>query len=172
MPKKEKKEEKPRLSGIPQAAGKADKKSKTLEFYYAVGRRKESSARVKLYITGDDKVKIGNQEIKAGEISVNSLPIEKYFFGEIYQKIYLEPFRTTNTLGRFAVTAKITGGGKQGQLGALIHGISRALVKVDEEKFRPILRKKGFLTRDSRVKERRKAGLAQKARAKKQSPKR
>ena len=172
MPKKEKKEEKSRLSGIPQAAGKAEKKTKKEEYYYAVGRRKESSARVRLYPAGMGKIKLGDQEIKKGQLMVNSLPVEKYFPGEIYQKIYLEPFRTTNTVGRFAVTAKVIGGGKQGQLLALVHGISRALVTVEEDKFRPILRKKGFLTRDPRAKERRKAGLAQKARAKKQSPKR
>ncbi|OGG04072.1 30S ribosomal protein S9 [Candidatus Gottesmanbacteria bacterium RBG_16_37_8] len=149
-----------------------EKKSKKLEFYYAVGRRKESSARVRLYTANDGKVKIGDHEIKKGEIMVNYHPIEKYFRGDIHQKFYLEPFRTTNTVGRFAVTARISGGGTIGQLSALVHGISRALVSVDEEKFRPILRKKGFLTRDPRVKERRKAGLAQKARAKKQSPKR
>lgn len=149
-----------------------EKKSESPEYYKAVGRRKESSASVRLYTGTSGKVKIGDSEIKKGDIIVNSLPVEKYFPGEIYRKNYLEPFRSTDTLDRFAVSVKISGGGKQGQIGALIHGISRALVKVDEDKFRTVLRKKGFLTRDSRVKERRKAGLAQKARAKKQSPKR
>ena len=86
--------------------------------------------------------------------------------------MYQEPFRTTNTLGRFAVSITTTGGGIFGQLGAAIHGLSRALEKVDKEKFRPILKKRGLMTRDPRKKERRKAGFAGKARARKQSPKR
>ena len=86
--------------------------------------------------------------------------------------MYLEPFRTTNTMGRFATSIKVVGGGLSGQLGAVIHGISRALEKVDKEKFRPILKKRGFMKRDPRAKERRKAGRAGKARARKQSPKR
>jgi small subunit ribosomal protein S9 len=127
---------------------------------------------VRLYVVNDSEIQISGKTLKKGEILVNNRPIESYFPGEIYKKLYLEPFRTTNTIGRFAVSAKISGGGLSGQLGAFIHGVSRALVKVDEEKLRPILKKRGFLTRDSRIKERRKAGFAQKARAKKQSPKR
>ncbi|MEK7119097.1 MAG: 30S ribosomal protein S9, partial [Patescibacteria group bacterium] len=88
------------------------------------------------------------------------------------KKMYLEPFRTTNTVGRFAVSVQAAGGGLSGQLGAVIHGISRALEKVDKEKFRPILKKRGFMTRDPRAKQRRKAGYAGKSRARKQSPKR
>lgn len=141
-------------------------------FYQAVGRRKESTARVRLYVTGNSEVTIGSQVIKNGDIVVNKRPIGSYFAGEISKRIYLEPFRTTNTVGRFAVSAIISGGGLSGQLGAFVHGTARALEKADREKFRPILKKRGFLTRDSRAKERRKAGLAQKARAKKQSPKR
>jgi len=86
--------------------------------------------------------------------------------------MYLEPFRTTNTLGRFVVSVRAEGGGLAGQLGATIHGISRALEKVDKEKFRPILKKRGFMKRDPRAKQRRKAGFAGKSRARKQSPKR
>lgn len=135
----------------------------SLSYYEGVGRRKESTARVRLNITdGDSK----------GTITVNGLPVEKYFSGEIAKKIYLEPFRTTNTLNRFAVSVKVEGGGHEGQLGAFIHGASRALSKVDPEKFRPILKKRGFLTRDPRAKQRRKAGFAGKSRARKQSPKR
>ena len=148
------------------------KEVKKEEHYYAVGRRRESSARVRLYPVTSQKIKSGEKEINNGDIVVNSRPVSKYFSGILYEKLYMEPFRTTNTVGRFTTTAVITGGGTMGQLNALIHGISRALCKVDDEKFRPLLRKKGFISRDPRAKERRKAGLAQKARAKKQSPKR
>lgn len=148
------------------------KAEKPLEFYSAVGRRREASARIRLYPITGDEITIGSVVVKKGDIIVNDRPIDQYFRGELYQKFYLEPFRTTNTIGRFATTIKVAGGGLSGQLGAIVHGMSRALLHVDEERFRPILRKKGFLTRDPRSKERRKAGLAGKARAGKQSPKR
>lgn len=134
---------------------------KKVSYYEAVGRRKTSTARVRLHIDKIEK-----------EFMVNDRPVDKYFPGEVAKKLYLEPFRTTNTIGRFAVTVKVEGGGLSGQVGAVIHGLSRALIKVEPEKFRPILKKRGFLTRDPRAKERRKAGYAGKARAKKQSPKR
>lgn len=143
-----------------------------LQYYEAVGRRKESHARVRLYVVKDDPATIDGVEITKGALVVNGRPVEKYFPGEVSKKIYLEPFRTTNTFNRFAANIKVEGGGLSGQLGAVIHGVSRALVKVDQEKFRPILKKRGFLTRDPRAKERRKAGFAGKARARKQSPKR
>ena len=147
-------------------------KEKT-EFYQAIGRRKEATARVKLFVVNsDDGITLKDKVLKKGEMLVNYRSIEQYFPGEVSKKLYLEPFRTTNTLGRFSVSALVKGGGLFGQLGAFIHGVTRALEKVDKEKFRPILKKRGFITRDPRTKERRKAGLAQKARAKKQSPKR
>ena len=148
------------------------KVEKKLSFYQAVGRRKEATARVRLYVVESGEINISGHALKKGDILVNNRPSEKYFPGEVYKSIYLEPFRTTNTIGRFTTCAIIEGGGLVGQLGAFVLGIARALEKVDKEKFRTILKKKGFMTRDSRVKERRKAGLAQKARAKKQSPKR
>lgn len=141
-------------------------------YYEGVGRRKESSARVRLYVVNEGEIIIAGVSMAKGAILVNGRPVENYFPGEVSKKLYLEPFRTTNTLNRFAVSIKIIGGGLNGQLGAVIHGISRALVKVDPEKFRPILKKRGFLTRDPRAKQRRKAGFAGKARARKQSPKR
>ncbi len=154
----------------PATKEKEEKASKsTVSYYEAVGRRKESSARIRLHV---GSVVINGGEVTKGAILVNGREVEKYFSGEVSKKMYLEPFRTTNTIGRFATTIKVEGGGLAGQLGAVIHGLSRALVKVDPEKFRPILRKRGFLTRDPRAKERRKAGFAGKARARKQSPKR
>lgn len=146
--------------------------AKKYSYYAAVGRRKESSARVRLCIGLDGVVTLKDRVLKHGDIIVNGRPIEQYFAGEVAKKIYLEPFRTTNTIGRFAVIATIIGGGLMGQMDAFIHGASRALVLVDKEKFHAILKKRGFMTRDARTRERRKAGFAQKARARKQSPKR
>lgn len=143
-----------------------------VSYYEAVGRRKESSARVRLYVVKEDAVSVKGTSIEKGSIRVNGREVEDYFPGEVLKKMYMEPFRTTNTMNRFAVSVKIAGGGLYGQLGAMIHGVSRALEKVDKEKFRPILKKRGFMTRDPRAKERRKAGFAGKARARRQSPKR
>ena len=147
-------------------------KQKKLEFYQAVGRRKRAVARVRFYPAVAGNIEISELKIKKGKIIVNGKPIEEYFPGKMAKVAYMEPFRTTNTIGRFTISVKILGSGKSGQLGSLIHGIARVLEKVDRKKFRPILKKKGFLTSDARRKERRKAGLAQSARAKKQSPKR
>lgn len=144
----------------------------TVSYYEAVGRRKESTARVRLYVPAGDTVTVSGVAVTKGGMIVNGRPVENYFPGEVMKKMYQEPFRTTNTLGRFAVTVKAAGGGISGQLSAVIHGISRALEKVDKEKFRPILKKRGFMKRDPRAKQRRKAGFAGKARARKQSPKR
>ncbi len=141
-------------------------------YYEAVGRRKTASARVRLYVVKDEPLTIKIIAVEKGNIIVNGKPVEKFFPGEVYKKKYMEPFRTTNTLSRFAVSVVTTGGGLDGQLTATIHGMSRALCLVDNEKFRPILKKRGFLTRDPRAKQRRKAGYAGKARARKQSPKR
>jgi len=143
-----------------------------ISYFEAVGRRKESTARIRLYVVGESAMTVGGIELKKGSFIVNNRQAENYFPGEIYKKMYLEPFRTTNSMNRFATSIKTTGGGLSGQLTAVIHGISRALEKVDKEKYRLILKKRGFLTRDPRAKQRRKAGYAGKARARKQSPKR
>jgi small subunit ribosomal protein S9 len=143
-----------------------------ISYYEAVGRRKVASVRVRLYVVNEGSMTLNSVSMEKGSMYVNSQPIEKYFPGELMKKIYQEPFRTTNTLGRFIVTMKTSGGGISGQLSAALQGISRALEKVDKEKFRPILKKRGFMMRDPRAKQRRKAGYAGKARARKQSPKR
>ena len=148
--------------------GKVEK----VTYYEAVGRRKEASARARLHVVAEQPVSIHGVQVAKGDMIVNGRPAEVYFPGEVYKKMYSEPFRTTNTIGRFAVSIQVTGGGLGGQLGAVIHALSRALEKVDKEKFRPILKKRGFMTRDARTRERRKAGKAGKARAGKQSPKR
>lgn len=143
-----------------------------VSYYEAVGRRKTASARARLYVVKDTTVTINNITVEKGSMVVNGLPVEKFFPGEVFKKRYQEPFRTTNTINRFAVSVMTTGGGLTGQLAATIHALSRALIKVDLEKFRPILKKRGFLMRDPRAKQRRKAGFAGKSRARKQSPKR
>ncbi|MBI2617355.1 30S ribosomal protein S9 [Candidatus Gottesmanbacteria bacterium] len=150
---------------------KDTKKHGEHSYYEAIGRRKEAIARVRLYVASEE-THIKGVVIKKGEVVVNSTPVGKYFPGDVYKKMYLEPFQITGTEGRFAVSAIISGGGLSGQVGAFRLGVSRALEKLDKEKHRPTLKKAGFLTRDSRAKERRKAGFAQKARARKQSPKR
>ena len=144
----------------------------TVSYYEAVGRRKNASARTRLHVVKDESITISGIAIAKGEMIVNGRPIENYFPGEVAKKMYQEPFRTTNTIGRFAVSITVTGGGPKGQLGAAIHSLARALEKVDKEKFRPILKKRGLMTRDSRKKQRIKAGFAHKSRARKQSPKR
>lgn len=149
-----------------------EKGSPSIAYYEAVGRRKEATARVRLYIVKEQSVSVAGQQVEKGAMVVNGKSAEAYFPGEVYKKIYQEPLRTTNTMNRFAIVAKAQGGGLMSQLNAVLLGMSRALEKVDKEKMRPILKKRGFLTRDSRIRERRKAGFAGKARAKKQSPKR
>ena len=150
------------------------KPNSKISYIEAVGRRKTATARVRLYPITQSKqeLKVWDYKLGPGVIIVNRQPISEYFPGEVSERKYKEPFRTTNTLNKFAATVQVSGSGKTGQLEAIIHGFARALEKVDREKYRPILKKRGLLTRDPRMKERRKAGLAQSARAKKQSPKR
>jgi small subunit ribosomal protein S9 len=134
-------------------------KTKTGDQVVAIGRRKTATARVRLHR-------------KAGDMIVNSLVIGKYFSGLVDKTFYMKPFELTGTVGKFSYTAKIEGSGKKAQLDALIHALARALVKVDPEVYKPILKKEGLLTRDARMKESRKVGTGGKARRKKQSPKR
>lgn len=150
---------------------KNNKKSKK-DYIAVVGRRKNAVARVRLYQNLKEDLFFGEQKVEKGKIYINKMPIEKYFSGEVAKAIYLEPFRVTNTLGKFTVTIQAAGGGKGGQLDAAVHGLARALSTLDAEKYRKILKKKGMLTRDSRVRERRKVGTGGKARREKQSPKR
>ena len=114
-------------------------------YYYGTGRRKTAVARVRLYPG-------------AGSIVINDKPLEEYFPRDIDRLLVHEPLRATNTLDQFSVMARVKGGGISGQAGAVRHGIARALVAADLE-LRTLLRKQGFLTRDSRQKERKKPGL-------------
>ena len=135
-------------------------KSTKKNYIQATGRRKTAVARVRLI------------ESKK-EITINNIPASQYWPSSTFAPSYLEPLITTNTHKKYSATAKITGSGKQSQLDAFIHGLSRALVQVNPERFRPILKKKGFLTRDPRMKETRKVGSSgSNARSKRQSPKR
>jgi small subunit ribosomal protein S9 len=149
-----------------------EKTEPTVSYYEGIGRRRESTARVRLYVVSEAPITVRGHQVKKGDMTVNGKSVETYFPGEVMKKSYMEPLRTTNTIGRFAITVTTSGGGLNGQLGSVVLGMSRALTKVDPEKFRPILKKRGFLTRDSRIRQRRKAGFAGKSRAKKQSPKR
>jgi small subunit ribosomal protein S9 len=112
----------------------------------ATGRRKEAIARVRI-VPG------------TGAWTVNGKPLEEYLPNKLHQQIAKEAFAETGLDGRFDVVARVTGGGMTGQAGALRLGVARALNSVDEEANRPTLKKAGLLTRDSRIKERKKAGL-------------
>ena len=120
--------------------------------YYGTGRRKKSIARV--YLTSGK-----------GEITVNKRSIDDYFGLETLKTIVRQPLTATDTLGKFDVKVTVHGGGFSGQAGAIRHGISRALLEVDSDEYRPILKKAGFLTRDPRMKERKKYGLKSARRA-------
>jgi len=115
-------------------------------YYEGIGRRKEATARVRIYPGGN------------GTIVVNERPVEQYFTREWDIKNLSEPLVVTNNLGRFNVTVHVKGGGITGQADAIRLGLARALLKFDPEN-RPILRKLGMLTRDPRAKERKKPGL-------------
>lgn len=149
------------------------KKTKNIQYYESVGRRREAVARVRLYITQKDKTAVvQNVKIKQGEIQVNGKSADIIFPSLNEKSQYLLPLKLTDTENRFAISILVRGGGKKGQLGAIIHGLARAIEKTDKETLRPILKKAGLLTRDSRTRERRKVGTGGKARRVKQSPKR
>ncbi len=112
----------------------------------AVGRRKQAIARVRLIPGG-------------GTITVNGRTLEEYFPNKLHQQLINDPFKVLDLLGSYDVIAKITGGGPSGQAGALRLGIARSLNQIDLENNRATLKKAGFLSRDARVKERKKAGL-------------
>ena len=115
-------------------------------YMYGTGRRKSSVARVRVYQGG------------TGSITINGRDIDDYFGLETLKMVVRQPLNATDTLGKVDIVATVEGGGVSGQAGALRHGISRALLLVNPE-FRPVLKKAGFLTRDPRMKERKKYGL-------------
>ena len=117
----------------------------TKPFFYGTGRRKSSVARV--YVTPG-----------TGKITVNKKDVEEYFGLETLKVIVRQPFAVTGTEGKFDVSVNVYGGGFTGQAGAIRHGIARALLTVSAD-FRPVLKSAGYLTRDPRMKERKKYGL-------------
>ena len=114
-------------------------------YYYGTGRRKNAIARVRL-------------TEGSGKITINGKDIEEFFGMETLKVIVRQPLTVTNTSSKYDVIAKVTGGGYTGQAGAIRHGIARALNEANIE-FRPALKQNGFLTRDPRMKERKKYGL-------------
>jgi small subunit ribosomal protein S9 len=135
-------------------------------YIYAVGRRRTATARVRLYkatsVPGHDSV----------QLLVNDSAAETYFPGDTSKNAYRQPFILTETLNKMSASVKVVGGGKAGQLDAVVHGISRALALLDRDAYRAPLKAAGLLMRDPRAKERRKVGTGGKARRAKQSPKR
>lgn len=115
-------------------------------YHYGTGRRKSSVARVRLFPNG------------TGAITINGRDIDDYFGLETLKLIVRQPLDATDTLGKVDIVATVSGGGVTGQAGAIRHGISRALLEMNAE-FRPVLKAAGFLTRDPRMKERKKYGL-------------
>lgn len=136
--------------------------TKKVDFYSGTGRRKTSVARVWLYEKG--------KKPNVAGLIVNEKPIAEYFPGEKAETKYLRPFQVTVTVGKFVASIKVEGGGRSGQLDAVVHGIARALEKFDPE-LRPALKKEGLLRRDPRKKERKKYWL-RKARKRPQYSKR
>jgi len=134
------------------------RRKKKVDYTYAVGRRKSAVARVRLFKGKEQSL-------------VNDQPFGKFFPGEVFESIFKKPFKLVDMQGKMYVTVKVQGGGKTGQLEAVVHGVAKALSLFDP-KLRELLKKEGFLTRDPRKKERRKVGTGGKARRKKQSPKR
>lgn len=115
-------------------------------YFQRTGRRKTAIAQVRLLPKG------------SGTIIVNGTPYEERFPRVMHRQTIIKPLIVTDTMGKYNVTVKVVGGGVTGQSGAIAHGIARALVEVDEN-FKPVLRQNKLLTRDSRVKERKKPGL-------------
>lgn len=116
-------------------------------YFYGTGRRKSSVARVRLFPNG------------SGQITINNRTIDNYFGLETLKLIVNQPLDVTNTIGKFDIECTVLGGGFTGQAGAIRHGISRALLQADVEAYKAILKANGFLTRDPRMKERKKYGL-------------
>lgn len=135
------------------------RKSVKKDYIYAVGRRKLSVARVRLFRG-------------KGKSTVNEKSPESYFPGETSRVLWEKPFLSADAKDKYYVSVRVLGGGKRGQLEAVVHAIAKALAQVDKEKYKTPLKKAGLLTRDARIRERRKVGTGGKARRKKQSPKR
>lgn len=151
---------------------KSTKRIYKKDYIFAVGRRKEAVARVRLY-SSSSNMQINGKDLSKGDIIVNGKPIAAYFSFFSYTPTFKQFNEfTDNGLSKFITSIKVEGGGLKGQIDAVIHGLARVLDKVDHEKYHKLLRDKGYLTRDARTRERRKVGTGGKARRQKQSPKR
>jgi small subunit ribosomal protein S9 len=149
------------------------KKTKNVQFFEGIGRRKESVARVRLYLVNREKTaQVEERTIKAGDCVINGKALIDSQLSSWEKTFILVPLKLTESIERFAVSIHVSGGGKNGQIEAMVHGLARAIDKVDQAQYRPILRREGLLTRDPRHRERRKVGTGGKARRVKQSPKR
>ena len=124
----------------------AAKKSTSKVYYYGTGRRKNAVAAVRL-VPG------------SGKITINTKDIDEYFGLDTLKLLVRQPLALTETEDKFDVIVKAVGGGISGQAGAIRHGIARALVEADEDNYKSVLKAAGFLTRDARMKERKKPGL-------------
>lgn len=129
------------------------------DYIYTFGRRRTATARVRLYRG-------------KGETSVNGKPIENYFPGVVAKDAWSKPFKVVDASDKYYATIRVLGGGQKGQLEAAVHGLAKALAKVQQDEFRKPLKLAGLLTRDSRIRQRRMVGTGGKARRAKQSPKR
>lgn len=118
----------------------------TAPYFYGTGRRKQSVARVRIYQG-------------TGKVTINDRDIDDYFGLDTLKYIVRQPLALTETDQKFDIICRVNGGGVTGQAGAIRHGVARALLQYDSENLRPILKKAGFLTRDPRMKERKKYGL-------------
>lgn len=126
--------------------------AKKLTYIFAVGKRKTAVARVRLH------------KNKSGSIEINGKPCTEYFPYFEFQQLVEQPLKKLNLMGKYFISIKVAGGGKHSQAGAVRHGIARALLKMDET-LKKTLRSEGWLTRDSRKKERKKPGLKRARRA-------
>ena len=150
---------------------KETNKKNNKSFTFAIGRRRNAIARVRVYTKIPDNLKFDEIVVKKGDFVVNGRSVVDYFRGEVAKAKYELPLKLTNNLNKFTITVNAEGGGLSGQLDATVLGIARALSDIDST-FRPVLKKRGLLSRDQRIRERRKVGMGGKARRKKQSPKR
>ena len=128
------------------------------QYYYGTGKRKTAIAKVRLYLKGTGR------STTAGQVQVNGKPIEDYFPWSPWQDAVKDPLKVTDSVNRFNVVANVQGGGVAARSEAVRHGISRALVAYDDT-FKQPLRRSGFITRDSRIKESKKYGLKRARRA-------
>ena len=134
-------------------------KNKKPNYTYAAGRRRTAIARARIFFG-------------KGITTVNAKPIEEYFPGAVNKEIWSKPFKAVEGSDKYYASIKVEGGGLRGQVEAATNAIAKAFTKENREQFRTPLKKLGLLTRDSRIRERRKVGMGGKARRKKQSPKR